>query len=301
MHLLIENFIIVIKNIESGENIYYLYLVVFKMRLMPVTRSIKNKISKNQKNCDMEVHHHPDIRKKNFREYVFEGLMIFMAVTLGFFAERLREDMAEHSREKEFIVSMVEDAQLDIFHIDKSIALNKIRVLKLDTLANICFNYGTPGNNDAGLYKVIRYCIKHPDFVCPVERTMFQLKNAGGMRLIQKKEAVDSIIFYDDITKKMLNQQDYYELHLKILLDATEQMFDLKCFPLNTKTLKWEFDPELLATGKLISHDKIKIIELGNKAKIFQGIVMFYLDRLGEAKLHASNLINTLEKEYYLK
>jgi len=249
----------------------------------------------------MEVHHHPDIRKKNFKEYIFEGLMIFMAVTLGFFAERLRENLAEHSKEREFIVSMIEDAQTDIINIQKTISLNKMRVLKLDTLAEGCFNYGTPGNDDACLYSVIKACIQHPDFVCPVERTMLQLKNAGSMRLIQRSDAVESIILYDEMTKKLLNQQGYYELHLRVLIDQTEQLFNLKCFPLNHHTLRWESDPDGLASAKLINQNKNSIIEFGNKAKIFQGIVMFYLVRLEEAKQHALNLIKTLKKEYRVK
>ena len=32
----------------------------------------------------MEVHHHPNVEKKNFKEYFLEFLMIFLAVTLGF-------------------------------------------------------------------------------------------------------------------------------------------------------------------------------------------------------------------------
>src|SRR5919205_297932 len=40
---------------------------------------------------NMEVHHHPHVEKKNFKEYLLEGLMIFLAVTMGFFAENLRE------------------------------------------------------------------------------------------------------------------------------------------------------------------------------------------------------------------
>jgi hypothetical protein len=249
----------------------------------------------------MEVHHHPDFRKKNLKEYIFEGFMIFVAVTLGFFGEKLREDLADHSKEKEFILSMVEDAKTDISNIDKSIILNKERVFKLDTIANCCFNYGSKGNNDARLYSVVRACIKHPDFIIPVERTMFQLKNAGGMRLIQKKDAADSIIFYDDITKRVVNQQDYYELHLKVLLDATEQLFNLECFPLNPQTFKWETDPKTLASARLIDHDKTKIIAYGNKAKLFQGIVMFYLVRLKETRDHAVNLIKTLNKDYHLQ
>jgi len=31
----------------------------------------------------MEVHHHPHVEKKNFKEYFLEFLMIFLAVTMG--------------------------------------------------------------------------------------------------------------------------------------------------------------------------------------------------------------------------
>ena len=33
----------------------------------------------------MEVPHHPDVEKKNFKEYLLEFIMIFLAVTMGFF------------------------------------------------------------------------------------------------------------------------------------------------------------------------------------------------------------------------
>jgi hypothetical protein len=53
----------------------------------------------------MEVHHHPKVEKKNFKEYFFEGLMIFLAVMLGFFAESLREHISDKSKEREYISS----------------------------------------------------------------------------------------------------------------------------------------------------------------------------------------------------
>ncbi|MEI8201923.1 MAG: hypothetical protein WCH34_02855 [Bacteroidota bacterium] len=246
----------------------------------------------------MHPHHHPDIRKKNFKEYIFEGLMIFMAVTMGFFAEKIRENMAEHSKEKEFIYSMIEDAQTDLINIQKTVTLNKKRVIKLETLANICFNYSDKESTNDSLYKVIKDCIRHPDFVNLIERTLTQLKNAGAMRLIQNKVAVDSIIFYDDVAKKLVNQQTYYENHLNILLDGTEHLFNLKHFPLDPTTLKWKPNPEVFSSPQLITQDKTKLIEFGNKAKLFQGIVIFYLLRLEEANLHAINLIKTLKKEY---
>ena len=48
----------------------------------------------------MEVHHHPHVGKKNIKEYLLEGLMIFLAVSMGFIAENIRENIIEHEIEK---------------------------------------------------------------------------------------------------------------------------------------------------------------------------------------------------------
>ena len=54
----------------------------------------------------MEVHHHPRVEKKNFKEYVLEFLMIFLAVTLGFFAENIREHFVNSEKEKNYMEGM---------------------------------------------------------------------------------------------------------------------------------------------------------------------------------------------------
>ncbi len=62
---------------------------------------------------EMEVHHHPHVEKKNFKEYFLEFLMIFLAVTLGFIAENLREHITESHREKEFAQSLYTELKDD--------------------------------------------------------------------------------------------------------------------------------------------------------------------------------------------
>ena len=51
----------------------------------------------------MEVHHHPTVDKKNFKEYFLEFLMIFLAVTMGFFAENIRKYFSERKTAKEYL------------------------------------------------------------------------------------------------------------------------------------------------------------------------------------------------------
>ena len=55
----------------------------------------------------MEVHHHPEVEKKGFKEYLLEGLMIFLAVTMGFFAESLREHIGDNNREKVVFIPLL--------------------------------------------------------------------------------------------------------------------------------------------------------------------------------------------------
>src|SRR5437764_2997328 len=57
----------------------------------------------------MEVHHHPHVEKKNFKEYFLEFLMIFLAVTMGFVAENIREHIAETKSAHQYLESYRND------------------------------------------------------------------------------------------------------------------------------------------------------------------------------------------------
>ncbi len=47
----------------------------------------------------MEVHHaHHPTHKKKWSEYIIEFVMLFTAVTLGFFAENIREHFIETAK-----------------------------------------------------------------------------------------------------------------------------------------------------------------------------------------------------------
>lgn len=47
----------------------------------------------------MEVHHaHHHTHKKKWSEYIIEFVMLFTAVTLGFFAENIREHFIETAK-----------------------------------------------------------------------------------------------------------------------------------------------------------------------------------------------------------
>src|ERR1700709_884739 len=75
------------------------------------------------KTPDMEVHKHPHhiTHKKKWGEYLLEFLMLFLAVFLGFVAENIRENFADQSKEREYMIRMIADLKADTASISITI------------------------------------------------------------------------------------------------------------------------------------------------------------------------------------
>jgi hypothetical protein len=82
----------------------------------------------------MEVHHHPHVEKKNFKEYFLEFLMIFLAVTMGFFAESIRENIGNNEHAKLLTEQLIKDMNADTLQLQRIIEEETILANKMDTL-----------------------------------------------------------------------------------------------------------------------------------------------------------------------
>jgi len=77
----------------------------------------------------MEVHHHTAPKKeKHFKHYLFEFLMLFLAVSAGFLVENQRVHIVENKREKIFIKSFVEDLKQDTANINSNTLLRNWKI-----------------------------------------------------------------------------------------------------------------------------------------------------------------------------
>src|SRR5579862_8316510 len=139
----------------------------------------------------MEVHHHPHVEKKKFKEYFLEFLMIFLAVTMGFFAEQIREDFTDRSREKEYMKLMIEDLKSDTFSLSSNIRLRHQRNEMVDSLINLLTSPSIKENGNT-IYFFAR-SISPPLNVFPNDRTIQQLKSSGSLRLIRDLKVSDGI------------------------------------------------------------------------------------------------------------
>ena len=91
----------------------------------------------NQGTENMEVHHHPQVEKKSFKDYLLEGLMIFVAVSMGFIAENVREHLVNKEKEKRYMESMLVDLKRDTAEVSQTIYLQNILLKKMDSALSI--------------------------------------------------------------------------------------------------------------------------------------------------------------------
>jgi len=160
----------------------------------------------------MEVHSHSHTERKKWTHYLWEFLMLFLAVTLGFFVENQREHLVENKREIVYIHSFIEDLKLDTSQLNGLIELRKKRINELDTLFQLLSSdqYIQQGTSVYRLYSFPYWDILR---FYPNDRTMQQLKNSGGLRLIRNQKVSDMIINYDVLVR---NRKEYEPLQVDL-------------------------------------------------------------------------------------
>jgi len=90
----------------------------------------------------MEVHHpHHPTHKKKWSEYIIEFLMLFAAVTLGFFAENVREHQIIEHKTKQNLQSIILDLKKDSLLIQERIKEYENASFYLDKLNDVFVEY----------------------------------------------------------------------------------------------------------------------------------------------------------------
>jgi hypothetical protein len=159
----------------------------------------------------MEVHHHPHVEKKNFKEYFLEFLMIFLAVTMGFFAESLREHVNDNSKENEYINSLRKDLIADTINTKTWMLGFNTRIQQYDSVVNM-MRQPEKITNGSRLYYLARLSTRGTVFE-DNNNTMIQLNISGNFRLIRNKAIAETIVAYqNDIDNyKRVSEYDSYE------------------------------------------------------------------------------------------
>src|SRR5690242_9747628 len=148
----------------------------------------------------MEVHHHPHVEKKGFKEYFLEFLMIFLAVTLGFFAENIREHFSEKKAVHQYLQTFSQELNRNqnIIKSEKFFLTEQLPFI--DSLGNIFYEE----KENVDLNKTITLFHETIHIYTPgIETAAYQqMVNAGGLKTIDNSTLKDSLALYIDQIEK---------------------------------------------------------------------------------------------------
>jgi len=247
----------------------------------------------------MEVHHHPHIEKKNFKEYFLEFLMIFLAVTLGFFAESLREHLVNSEKERTYIESIIQDLKRDTAEATRVIASQSLIFKKMDSALKIPVESLNDINTQDTFYHYFIYFYSWIAGFIPHDNTITQLKNAAGFNVIQKKMVIDSVnelyTFWEGPFK---HNKDIYVNRWQKLDEFAMQMIILPEPPNNSQ------DPVYTTYSHhaemFTRYDRPLLQQLYSFIRLEQSDIEVNMYDEGQYRHEAARLIKFIRKEYNL-
>ena len=249
----------------------------------------------------MEVHHHAHTPRKKWTHYFWEFLMLFLAVFCGFLAENQREHMVEQQREKQYIKSLKKDLETDINQINRLKTELHDFISRLDSIAEGLNQFDADGPSLATYKTISRDDLGFPDFIY-TDRTMQQLKNAGGMRLIRNKQVADSIADYDaQVRRGMVLQDLINNLYIPRVIDKLNYVLNVTEINKLMAGNYTKEDTSNLKKNILLIHDKVELTRLVNEFRHYRHTIDLQIQYIGYDSEKASKLISLLQKEYHLK
>jgi hypothetical protein len=209
----------------------------------PTTHDQTSNLKSETPNMETHAHHLHKAPGHGWKHYLFEFLMLFIAVFCGFLAENWREHILEGKREKQYIKSFYEDLSADERDLQLNINFLRRQMTQADSLQKLMTGITT--NQPANLvYMYLRGITRSAGgMVHANDRTIVQLRNAGGMRLIKNKSASDSMVGYyrtietiqflidDGIINKRLLREKYMPLlnadDFAKVIDSSNQVINI--------------------------------------------------------------------------
>jgi len=244
----------------------------------------------------MEVHHHPHVEKKKFKEYFLEFIMMFLAVTLGFFAENIREHYSENQKEKEFIRSLIGDLKTDARQLDSIIDQRLAKHRMADSML-IILNSPDLDNYGNQLYFFARSLPRILVFRSN-DGTLLQLKNAGNLRLIKNTEAVRRIMLYDERIRNWNHWEDREEFLIQQYYPFLKTMFDARIFESMVHGMEIS---RPAGNPHLLIKDKEHIDGLYSQIHFLKNANDFHLELCRQQLALAKETLDYLQKQYHLK
>ena len=222
--------------------------------------------------------------------------MLFLAISAGFLVENMREHYIENKRERVFIKSFIEDLKQDTSNITTNTQARMSKVMVMDSLIKL-LNKPDPNTDGQSAYYFGRRITRSTLFQSN-DRTIKQLKNSGGLRLIRNQAASNTIMEYDQSIEYINYLQYNRETHeLTELYRFLSQLYDgtvLETMIDGMEIKRPAGNPSLRTTDRKLIQDFTYFLHQYKTTSIVVNA------RLQTLKKAATENLKFLQKEYHM-
>ena len=241
----------------------------------------------------MEVHAHTHTERKKWTHYLWEFLMLFLAVFCGFLAENQREHMVEHNREEKFAKRLLSDLAEDSAFLNKRIARLRDRQNQYANFLSVMT--GAPKPTSFDIMRSFGQLLKSykPEFITT---TYNQMKASGGLRYINNDDLITALQRYYEITVPKASGY----------ADGLQNIFENNIVPYMIKHFRFQ---KLNNTIDTLTEEQAEIFnrteesdqEFINIMGVYQGACEGMLNQQIPALKACKELVDMIKKEYRLK
>lgn len=226
--------------------------------------------------------------------------MLFLAVFCGFLAEYYLEHTIEHNREKQFINSLIKDIEADTAQLSNIKGFRIARLNSIDSLRTY-FAKNTSGTISLRGIQLLEDVKGHVSFY-QNSGTLDQLKNAGGLRLIRRRNVVDSIQSYDQQIKRMVLRDQYEVEEMRYTIRLSYKFVDgIVLSNIYADTSYYNNHRLRTDIPKSITINPQYVGEYLNSLATFRFVVMNNMWLQQNIRKKAEDLLALIKKEYHLK
>jgi len=253
----------------------------------------------------MEVHHHTHTERKKWRHYLWEFLMLFLAVFCGFLAENQREHYVENQRAKEYAKSLAEDLASDTLELQDVIKEYKIILACFDSI-NASIRRGITNKTVPGSFYFYCNIGTFSPAVIWHNATLTQITQSGSLRYFRNPDLVKKLSVYfanSDFISSVVNGDSRYrdesiKLRNRVLNNYYYSRYS------SYLIANWPKIPDSLMNIPLPlqSDDPVLLNEFANSLETRRRVLFMLSTRnYSDALRRASELIEILKSEYHLK
>lgn len=253
----------------------------------------------------MEVHAHSHTARKKWTHYLWEFIMLFLAVFCGFLAENIREHKVEHNRAKEYARGLITDLETDTLQLHLLIEQNKKVLTSMDSVSSIIHSGIVDNKVRGSFYLYSQLGCFSPTLVWS-NASLIQLIQSGNLRYFRNIQLVDKISTYyarQDYVRQLNNtdkerRDKTLEIRNRVLKNYYFKSYS-SMLPSDTIRIP---DSMLSNILPLESGDIHLLNEYANSFETRKALINLIIrDTYPKAMQKAEELILLLKKEYHLE